>query len=199
MGMLLDLAIRQASSNKKSLDDVMRYLYTKYYQEKKRGFTEGEFQQACETAAGKSLAELFDYVYTTKEIDYNKYLAYAGLTADITPKTQPGGWLGTSTFQKGDSLVVSGVDWQSPAWEAHLRRKVVLLKVNGSTANKQQLDAFLAAATPGTGLKLQVFMNGATKDIDLTLGKKTRIPFDIRPLPNPDPLQRAILKSWLGE
>jgi predicted metalloprotease with PDZ domain len=82
MGLLLDLGIRQASQNKQSLDDVMRYLYRHYYQGLKRGFTDAEFQQACEAAAGTKLQELFEYVYTTKPVDYGKYLGYAGLGVD---------------------------------------------------------------------------------------------------------------------
>jgi predicted metalloprotease with PDZ domain len=79
VGLLLDFAIRHATQNRKSLDDVMRLLYWKYYKELQRGFTDAEFEQSCETVAGISLASFFDYVYTTKEIDYNTYLGYAGL------------------------------------------------------------------------------------------------------------------------
>ena len=79
VGMLLDFEIRNATQNKKSLDDVMRTLYRKYYKEEQRGFTEAEFQAACEQVAGISLTGVLEYVYTTKEIDYAKYLAYAGL------------------------------------------------------------------------------------------------------------------------
>jgi predicted metalloprotease with PDZ domain len=86
MGLLLDLGIRQASQNKQSLDDVMRYLYRHYYKGLKRGFTDAEFQQACEMAAGTKLQELFEYVYTTQNVDYGKYLGYAGLTIDTVVK-----------------------------------------------------------------------------------------------------------------
>ena len=54
-GLCLDLAIRHHSQNEGSLDDVMRYLYYKYYLEYGRGFTGAEFQQACEKIAGASL------------------------------------------------------------------------------------------------------------------------------------------------
>ena len=82
IGLLLDFEIRNATKNIKSLDDVMRMLYWKYYKEEHRGFTDAEFQQACELVAGISLNNLFEYVYTTKELDYAKYLAYAGLKID---------------------------------------------------------------------------------------------------------------------
>jgi len=81
VGLLFDFAIRHASANTKSLDDVMRYLYWHYFKELHRGFTDAEFQQACETIAGISLTTLFEYVYTTKELDYKTYLSYAGIDA----------------------------------------------------------------------------------------------------------------------
>lgn len=84
VGLLFDFAIRHNTQNKHSLDDVMRTLYREYYQQKKRGFTEKELRIVIEQTAGGPLDELFDYIYTTKELDYNKYLNYAGLTIDIT-------------------------------------------------------------------------------------------------------------------
>jgi predicted metalloprotease with PDZ domain len=89
VGLLLDFAIRQSTQNRSSLDDVMRLVYWKYYKNLKRGFTDAEFQQACEEVAGASLAQIFDYVYTTKELDYNTYLGYAGLKI-INQQTEKG-------------------------------------------------------------------------------------------------------------
>ena len=87
VGLLLDMAIRHSTGNKKSLDDVMRVVYRTYYKQKGRGFTDAEFRSACETVAGVDLSELFDYVYTVHEPDYAKYLAYGGLGIDVTDKT----------------------------------------------------------------------------------------------------------------
>lgn len=76
---LLDLKIRHDTKNQKSLDDVMQALYRKYHKQLNRGFTDEEFTAECEKIAGCSLDEFFEYVYTTKAIDYAKYLGYAGL------------------------------------------------------------------------------------------------------------------------
>lgn len=78
-GFILDLSIRHATRGKKSLDDVMRVLYWKYYKGMGRGVTDAEVRSSCEEVAGASLAEVFEYIYTTKDIDYGKYLGYAGL------------------------------------------------------------------------------------------------------------------------
>ncbi len=83
IGLLLDFAIRNATQNEKTLDNVMQYLYWEYYKKKQRGFTDAEFQQTCEIIAGVSLTSLFEYVYTAKEIDYNTYLNFGGLKLDL--------------------------------------------------------------------------------------------------------------------
>lgn len=82
VGMLLDFTIRQQSGNQRSLDDVMRTLYFVYYKAKGRGYTDAEFRLACERAAGGSLADFFEYIYTTRELDYDSILSFAGLQLD---------------------------------------------------------------------------------------------------------------------
>ena len=61
LGLLLDLEIRKRSNGAKSLDDVMRYLYTEFYK-KDRNYTPEDFQKACELMAGASLEEFFAQV-----------------------------------------------------------------------------------------------------------------------------------------
>lgn len=82
LGLLLDIAIRQASANRKSLDDVMRTLYQDWYKTAGRGFTEEEFWAVCAETAGDPLTEIRSYVDTTTPIDYDRYLGYAGLQLD---------------------------------------------------------------------------------------------------------------------
>jgi predicted metalloprotease with PDZ domain len=100
VALLLDFAIRHATKNAKSLDDVMRLVYWRYYKQAGRGFSDAEFQQACEEVAGISLSEVFEYVYTTKEPDYSKYLGYAGLKLESSSK-------GTD---RGKKLTIRSID-----------------------------------------------------------------------------------------
>jgi predicted metalloprotease with PDZ domain len=103
IGLLLDLGIRQSTENKKSLDDVMRLLYWRYYKEKGRGISDAEVEQACEEVAAASLKEIFEYIYTTKEMDYNKYLGFAGLRLEETPPAA-----GSATQNKKFKIVHTG-------------------------------------------------------------------------------------------
>ena len=91
LGLLTDIAIRHATGNTKSLDDVMRSLYHDFHIAKGRGFTEEEYWTLCASIAGQPLTEIREYVDTTKEIDYVKYLACAGIDIDTTPLAEQDG------------------------------------------------------------------------------------------------------------
>ncbi len=90
LGLLLDVKIRHETANRKSLDNLMKLLYNKYYKQAGRGFTEQEFRAEAEKMAGTSLADFFDYIYTLKQVDYPTYLNYAGLGIDTTAETSTG-------------------------------------------------------------------------------------------------------------
>ena len=49
---------RRSSGGKKSLDDVMRYLYNEYFK-KGRNYTPQDYQKAAELMAGRSLDDFF--------------------------------------------------------------------------------------------------------------------------------------------
>ena len=84
IGLLMDIDIRRKTQQQKSLDDVMRLLYQRYYHELQRGFTEEEFWSACAEVAGEPLTEVRHLVDTTDDIPYDDYLTDAGLRIDTT-------------------------------------------------------------------------------------------------------------------
>src|ERR1043166_7884285 len=197
VGMLLDFKIRHETKNKRSLDDVMITLYKEFYQQKKRGFTEDEFRQVCEKIAGTSLADVFDYVSTTKEVDYKKYLHYAGLNIDTTSKEIEGGWLGISARERKDSVFIAGVDWNSPAWNAGLRQRNMVVEIDGAKPDAHNIEPVLKNKKTGDKIDLVVMQGNEKKDISIVLGKKIERPFLISRKPAPDNLQKEILESWL--
>ena len=79
VGLLLDLEIRGASSNRKSLDDVLRFMFDNFYK-KNKGYTVEDVEKVASDIAGRSFKEFFaKYVTGTEELDYNAALRYAGL------------------------------------------------------------------------------------------------------------------------
>jgi predicted metalloprotease with PDZ domain len=198
LGMLLDLKIRYESGNKSSLDDVMRTLYQTYYKEKKRGFTDKEFREVCEKAAGTSLDEIFDlYIPTVHEVDYMKYLGYAGLRIDSEPKEIPGAWLGATTREEAGNVVVNRVEWNSPAYNTGISPTDIIKEINGEKVSSDLLNNTLNSKSPGDKITFTITHRDIVDKVEVTLGKKTTKSFDIKPVPNPTPEQTAILDKWL--
>lgn len=197
IGAMLDLKIREDTKNQKSLDDVMRGLYHKYYLEKKRGFTDAEFRAECESVAGGSLDEVFDYAYTTKDVDYAKYFAYAGLKVSYTSQDAPGSYLGLDTETRDGKLFVVNTAAGSPAQSAGLTAKDEILQVDGTRATAKALSDDLISKKPGDKIKLQISRNGASQDLEIELGQNTKRTYSIDPVPTPTPLDATILKDWL--
>lgn len=208
MGAMLDLGIRAASGNRKSLDDAMRGLYRKFYLEKKRGFTDAEFRQECEAAAGRELTELFEYASTTREVDYGRYFALAGLRLESTAKDAPGTYLGVDTRTEElppavgrggrraapeTRLVVTDFAVGSPAEAAGLRRGDTIVQ----PANASALSQALLAAKPGDRMGLRIVRGGAEIEIEATLAPNAARTYRLVPAAEPAPAQAAILEDWL--
>ena len=200
LGMLLDFKIRAETQNRRSLDDVMRALYQEYYKEKKRGFTDCEFRALCERIAGCPLAEIFEvYVSTTKDIDYARYLAYAGLAIDIQPKEAAGAYLGVSTREREGKLIISGVVWDSPAMHAGFSAEDEIIAIDGIRVNARTMDEALRQKKPADKIRILISRRDAVREIEVILGKRQDRRFAIKPVADRTPLQSEILRSWLGE
>ncbi len=197
LGLLMDLKIRHETRGAKSLDDVMRTLYQTFFVEKKRGFTDEEFREVCERTAGCSLSEIFDYAATTQPIDYAKYLAYAGLSIDLEPVIQPGAFWGATLQMRGNELVVTAIEQDSPAWNAGLSTQDRVLELNGAPATPEWLAKFLESARPGDVLKAQVSRRSGKVTVESVLGQKRQASFRISLLPDATADQKAILEGWL--
>ncbi len=198
LGLLLDLKIREASKGRSSLDDVMRTLYRTYYKEKKRGFTDREFRDVCERAAGVPLGEIFDvYAATVKEWDYAKYLGYAGLAIDLEPRSIPGPWFGASTQDQNGSAVISAVEPDSPAALAGLTVQDEILAIDAARVTQHSLTGTINSRKPGDKLKVLFARRGAVRETEAILGQKMKPSFRISPITDPTTGQKALLDGWL--
>ncbi|MDN5289332.1 MAG: hypothetical protein JWR38_5606 [Mucilaginibacter sp.] len=198
LGLMLDFSIRHATKNKKTLDDVMRLLYYKYYKQLKRGFTEQEFRKECEKMAGIPMPELFEYASTVKPPDYPKYFAYGGLSIDTNATTTFNSWIGINVRQQRDTLKITTVEPNSPAWNKNVRGGTSILTIDGSPATQQLLYHIFESKNNGDTLKLTLQKGLVKQDVAIVLGTKKEKTFKISPLPNPDLLQADIYKSWTG-
>jgi len=198
--MLLDLAIRYETKNHRSLDDVMRTLYQRYYKQQGRGFTDQEFRAVCEEIAGVPLSEVLDaYACGTRDIDYAKYLGYAGLEIDTTPKEMSGARLGVEYHEDNRAVIISNVEWDSPASLAGLSSGDEILALDAVRASASSVREKLDSSKPGDKVRVLLAHNGVVREVEAVLDKRTERSFAIQPLANPDAQQLETLRKWLKD
>lgn len=74
-------------------------------------------------------------------------------------------------LKKPAGALVAGVEKGSPAAKAGLEPGDVILGINGrEIANSAELPAVVAGMSPGQGAKLQVWRNGASREIEVKVG-----------------------------
>jgi predicted metalloprotease with PDZ domain len=136
-GFLLDIMIRDASDNRRSLDDVMAQVYTESYKRGK-GFTNADWWRVVSQAAGgKSFSDFAErYIDGREPFPWETTLALAGIRIVNDTVREPR--LGISSVPgPSGGVVVSAVDPTGAAAEAGLREGDVLISI-GSIAVEDQ-------------------------------------------------------------
>ncbi len=86
IGLCLDLKIRHITDNRRSLDDLMRYLMA-HYGAPKPGYGEDDLRAAVNAAAGQDLSAFYDRLArSTQEMPFAECLGYAGLDSRLAPR-----------------------------------------------------------------------------------------------------------------
>ena len=196
-GVLLDLAIRDATGNHKSLDDVMRRMNEKFAMAGKFYNDSEDIRGVIEEVAGQSFEEFFRrYVAGTDEIPYDKFLASAGLELKIDS-----GQLADLEFRAsrapGIGRVVAEVAPKSAAEAAGLQKGDVLLGLNGEGLPRN-MRGWLRDHHAGETVKLRVRRDGDVKEISYALGEGgSGRRYSIMESLNPSEKQRRIREGLL--
>jgi predicted metalloprotease with PDZ domain len=195
-GVLLDILIRSATNNRKSLDDVMRYLYAEFPARHRYYHGSADIEAAVDHVAGKSFAGFFRrYVAGTAEIPWNRMLGRAGLgvetgtvpvadpgfrwksgpdgEAQVTEVT-PGGTAAKAGIEEGDAIVSAG--------------GVPLPRYAGFWIREHQ---------PGEKIEMRVERDGREMTLALTFGSRNETVYQVAPLPHPSAKQQMVLEGLL--
>ncbi len=199
IALFLDLEIRHRTGER-SLDELMRLLYRRYYKERKRGFTEEEFRAACQEVAGGPLEEIFDsYAYGTKEMDFGRYLLHAGLKLETPEKgNQPKGYLGATVKGIEGRVIVAGIPTGTPACNQGLNVNDEIIAVNGFRVSQESFPARIEETEAGTKMDILVSRSGKLRTLPIVIGAKPRQDYRLSQISDPTPLQKQIFEAWLG-
>lgn len=196
LGYLLDLAIRHSTSNARSLDDVMRALNDDFAK-RHRFFTEANLMAEIARLA-PGFGELDDFfrndVDGTADLDYQRYLGYAGLQLETrTVERAALGFVALQSF--GGPVTVDSVTPGSEAEQAGLERGDVLVLVNGQPAEASaDMESVLRA---GAKIKLRVRRGGHPLELKFNTGRTAETRYRVTESPHPSPDQVALREGWL--
>jgi predicted metalloprotease with PDZ domain len=134
LAFIVDMFIRKHTSNKKSLDDVMRVLYHDYAL-KGKPYTEADYRNIVEATAGTSCANIFDnYINTAADLEKPLFeaLSYIGLGLLTSPsKKHFERYWGIKATEEHGAYKVTIVAPDSPAEAAGICAGDDITMVNG--------------------------------------------------------------------
>jgi len=214
LGWLLDFEIRTRTGGRKTLDDVMRYLYENYAL-RGMGFPEPGLKGIFEKVAGADLTDFFKrYVSGTDEIDFNRYLRLAGLQLegsyqpspldepedkDKKSEQAPRGDLGFRMRPSGDRILVSAVLAGTPAYEGGVNAGDEVVALDGQRLDAHNFDHRMSALQPGQRVTLTLFRREKLMTLDLTARQKPPDRYTIKTVKDANAEQRTLYQAWLKE
>lgn len=197
LGFLLDIKIRAATDNAKSLDDVMRLLDERYGK-KGVGYEEDALLKAVNEVSGQDLADFYNrYVRGTDEIPWNSILREAGLVYEEGANKVP--YLGVATETAKNLVTVEKVMPDTAADKAGLKAADRIVMLNGSRVAPDGFQAALAKMRPGQKITLGVRRGDTALNVPVTLGEREEPYLRLRPLEDAGPAAKRVQAGLLRE
>ena len=165
-GLMIDIMIRDASDNAKSLDTVMRELYESTYKQGK-GFSPDDWWNAVQRAAGgQSFAEFYArYIDGREPFPWDQLAPKAGLKPvwDRAPR------MGVSSLQSPNGVVVAALEPGGAAEQAGLKVGDMLVSVGDIPVQDINFGARyrLRYANAAEGSPLQIIVMRAGQRVTL--------------------------------
>lgn len=196
LGVLLDLAMRDASHDQSSLRDLFRWMNQHYAKQGKFFADSDAVRQAAETVSHADLREFFrKYVGGVEEIPGDSFFGAAGLhVVKLQAMFADPGFEAVQKF--GQPPMVVQVRPQSEAERAGLKSGDALLQINGQPAGRL-FETQIANLGPGATLHLVVRRDAAQYQLQWKLGSREQTIFQLRDLPSLTPQQKARRAAWL--
>jgi predicted metalloprotease with PDZ domain len=172
-GLMLDIMIRDASDNARSLDDVLRQLYGTTYK-KGRGFGSNDWWPEVSRAAGGRSFSDFSTRYVDGRDPYplNQILPLGGMRAVTDTVKEPR--LGLQTAADSSGIIVAGVLPGGPAQEAGVQTGDRLLALGDLSISDPNFgQAFRARFSKEEGAPLPIKVRRGSDT--LTLNGKVRL------------------------
>ncbi len=174
----LDLTIRNASQGRRSLDDVMRLLWTRYGRNFYRGAPNGVAEDAMAAlileATGVDVGGFLKrYAYGRADVPLDELFAKQEYRLIWTAQSALPS-MGVKTSKQGEELRLSTVYEKGPAHKAGLSAHDILIAIDGIRVQATNLDKLLARYRPGDTVVIHAFRRDELRSFKLKLDAPAR-------------------------
>ena len=206
IGVVLDLAIRDSTGGRRSLDDVMRALVAGH--PRPGGFTGADVERAASRVCGCNLHGFFErHVRGSALLDFAPALRALGLRPrvwmelerDSAGRLQPDlrAWAFTRRGEREPRFMI---DDPRSAWaRAGLHTGDVIVSINGTaTADRRAALTAIRSLRTGDRARVELVRDGRPMTAEVAIGgyETTRVAFE--DLPAVTPAQRAARARWMA-
>src|SRR5207248_1747987 len=196
LGVMLDLAMRDASDDRTSLRDLFHWTNRNYAQQGKFFPDSDGVRQAAEAVTHADLESFFaKYVAGTEQIPWDDVFKRVGLHLLRQRETLADlGFSAIRTF--GSQPVVTSVRPGTEAERSGLVEGDLILEINNRAASSDFQEK-LAQLRPGDTIRLKVQSSGRERTLQWKLGSREEIEFELKDVDNITPQQKAHRAAWL--
>lgn len=196
LGVLLDLKMRQDSHGQRSLRDLFKEMNQDYAKRGKYFADSDGVRAEAEKLTNSDLHDFFaQYVAGTAELPYSQLFGTVGLVLEMQQQlVADAGFTAARNF--AGPLVIDDV-YGEQAGNAGLREGDEIVSINGEQPARS-VDQQIASLKPGAKIHIVIQRRGERKDLELTLGEKSKMSYTLRESPHATPEQLARRAGWLN-
>ena len=204
IGTMLDLEIRQATSGRKSMDDVIRLMLARFSGQ--RGFTSRDIERVVAEVCACDVVRFFErYVLAAAPIDFNAYLLHAGLRANVEQQPalgndgRPVADLRAYPYDAGDGgpprIAITNPDGAWGRAGLHTRDRIVAMNGQPMTT-PDSIRAVFRRLRSGDTVQVTVEQAGTRGTVSVIMAPFDRPFVTISELPDATSAQRSLRARW---
>lgn len=195
VALLLDLHIRAQTQSQNSLDQVMPQLWQKFGDQ---GFSHPELLTTIAQSSGLNLDQFWqDYLWSTKELDYAKYLTEFGL--ELIKQPGDGLFTGISLASTNGFGIVKYVARNSPGEQAGLNIGDEIVAIAQVRVTAEQFNDRLKLYMNQKKVTVSFFRQEMLSHTQLELISSQSDRYLVQTILNPTAQQTHNLQQWLKQ
>jgi predicted metalloprotease with PDZ domain len=197
LGVILDLAMRDASHGTACLRDLLRWMNREYAQQGKFFPDSDGVLEAADAVSHANLKELFQkYVSGKTEIPWDEFFRTVGLRLMRSTSVSPDIEFEAARIFDAPPVVIS-VKTESDAQRAGLETGDSILQINGQIASADFQEK-LSALRGGDTLRLRVRRASVERELQWKIGSREEIELELKDVDHVTRQQKLRRAAWIN-